>query len=98
MLIFLRVLGDRERGGRFVGRRIEEGCGLGHAGRAWLEVCIVAVDGVEGNLGVGHISLLGFSIWLDSHLLVQQQVCSQRMHKPAQGVPRAECLLITSSA
>lgn len=81
-----------------MGQRFGGGCGFGHAGRAWLEVCIVAVDGVEGNLGVGHISLLGFSIWLDSHLLVQQQVCSQRMHKPAQGVPRAECLLITSSA
>ncbi len=46
-----------------------------HAGRAWLEVCIVTVDGVEGSLGVGHISLLGFSIWLDSHLLVHGQVC-----------------------
>ncbi len=51
------------------------GCGFGHAGRAWLEVCIVTVDGVEENLGVGHISLLGFSIWLDSHLLVHRQVC-----------------------
>ena len=75
-----------------------EGSWFRHAGRAWLEVCIVTVDGVEENLGVGHISLLGFSIWLDSHLLVQQQVCSQRVHKAAKRVPRTESLLIPSSA